>query len=435
MGKRCAAAVVLVVAMVGPGTRAGTGAQPETARSAADRLAEVQEVLAAVPLIDGHNDAPWAIRSRVSNQIHGFDFTDTADLERPMHTDITRLREGGVSGQFWSVWVPTSLDGPEAVETVLEQIDLVHRLVEAYPNDLEIALTADDIVSSHGKGKIASLLGVEGGHSIDASLAVLRQFYALGARYMTLTHWSNVPWADAATDAPEHGGLSEFGAAVVREMNRLGMLVDLSHVSAQVMNDVLDITRAPVVFSHSCAFALNPHPRNVPDDVLRRVAENGGVVMLNFGSYFLAPEVTQRDAGRKAEQVRLAELFPGDPKAVEDAMARWSESNPVPRVPLSTAAAHLDHIVEVAGIDHVGLGSDFDGIGSLPEGLEDVSDYPLLLAEMLGRGWSRDDIAKLAGLNVLRVMRETERVAFELRRNEAPGEARFEKAPASSGGD
>jgi membrane dipeptidase len=393
--------------------------------SEAERLEVVREVLLAVPLIDGHNDAPWAIRSRVSNQIAEFDFFDTTTLERPMHTDLARLREGGVGGQFWSVWVPTSLDGPEAVVTVLEQIDLVHRLVEKYPDELAIALTADDVVRIHGEGKIASLIGVEGGHSIDSSLAVLRQLFAVGARYMTLTHWSNVPWADAATDAPEHGGLSEFGFAVVLEMNRLGMLVDLSHVSAEVMNDALDITRAPVVFSHSCALAINPHPRNVPDEVLARVAENGGVVMLNFGSYFLAPEVTERSANRAAEQARLEELYPGDPKAVEDAISEWREANPVPMVPLSVVADHLDHIVEVAGIDHVGLGSDFDGIGSLPEGLEDVSGYPVLLAEMLGRGWSRDDIAKLAGLNVLRVMRETERVAAELQQTEAAIEVLF----------
>ena len=413
-------AVVAVAATLGLGVCRPATAQNQDVVMAAAEEAVVREVLQTVPLIDGHNDAPWAIRSRVSNQILDFDFVDTTTLERPMHTDITRLREGGVGGQFWSVWVPTSLDGPEAVVTVLEQIDLVHRLVEKYPDDFGIALTADDVVRIHGEGKIASLIGLEGGHSIDSKLSVLRQLYAVGARYMTLTHWSNVPWADAATDAPEHGGLSDFGVAVVREMNRLGMLVDLSHVSAEVMNEALDVTRAPVIFSHSCALALNPHPRNVPDDVLVRVAENGGVVMLNFGSYFLAPEVAQRNANRKAEQARLEELFPGDPKAVEDAISEWYESNPVPQVPLSVAANHLDHIVQLAGIDHVGLGSDFDGIGSLPEGLEDVSGYPVLLAEMLRRGWSRDDIAKLAGLNVLRVMRETERVAAELRQTESP---------------
>ncbi len=421
---RCAAAMVTVV--LGVGAVPAAAVQPANSMSEAERHAVVREVLLAVPLIDGHNDAPWAIRSRVSNQIAGFDFVDTTTLERPLHTDLTRLREGGVGGQFWSVWVPTSLDGREAVMAVLEQIDLVHRLVEKYPDELAIALTADDVVRIHGEGKIASLIGVEGGHSIDSSLAVLRQLFAVGSRYMTLTHWSNVPWADAATDAPEHGGLSEFGLAVVLEMNRLGMLVDLSHVSAEVMNDALDITRAPVIFSHSCALAINPHPRNVPDEVLARVAENGGVVMLNFGSYLPGArgDRAQREPRRPSRRGSRS-IYPGDPKAVEDAISEWREANPVPMVPLSVVADHLDHIVEVAGIDHVGLGSDFDGIGSLPEGLEDVSGYPVLLAEMLGRGWSRDDIAKLAGLNVLRVMRETERVAAELQQTEAAIEVLF----------
>jgi len=398
--------------------------------SATSIEAAVHEILREVPLIDGHNDAPWAIRSRVKNQIADFDFKDTTGLEKPMHTDLARLRRGGVGGQFWSVWVPPELEGAEAVVAVLEQIDLVHRLVSRYPDDLEIALTADDVVKIHAEGRIASLIGMEGGHSIDASLAVLRQLYAVGARYMTLTHWSNNRWADSATDAPEHGGLSEFGLAVVREMNRLGMLVDLSHVSAKVMHEVLDMTLAPIVFSHSCALAINPHPRNVPDDVLARLSENGGVVMLNFGSYFLDPAVSERNANRKAEQARLEELFLGDPKEVEKRMDRWYEEHPVPKVPLALAADHLDHMVEVAGIDHVGLGSDFDGIGSLPEGLEDVSGYPVLLAELLNRGWTRDDVAKLAGLNVLRVMREAERVALELQRTGAPIEVLIEEMDA-----
>lgn len=386
----------------------------------------VNEILRETPLIDGHNDAPWAIRSRVKNRIADFDFNDTTGLERPMHTDIARLREGGVGGQFWSVWVPPELKGADAVVVVLEQIDLVHRLVSRYPDDLEIALTADDVIRIHSEGRIASLIGLEGGHSIDASLAVLRQLYAVGARYMTLTHWTNNRWADSATDEPELGGLSEFGKTVVREMNRLGMMVDLSHVSAKVMHEVLDISRAPVVFSHSCALAINPHPRNVPDDVLERLAENGGVVMLNFGSYFLDPAVTERNANRKAELARFEELFPGDPQKVEERMDRWYAENPVPTVPLAVAADHLDHIVLIAGIDNVGLGSDFDGIGSLPEGLEDVSGYPVLLGELLSRGWSRENLAKLAGLNVLRVMRQTERVASELQKNREPIEVLFE---------
>ena len=393
----------------------------------AQRLAIVREVLHEVPLIDGHNDAPWAIRARFANHLAAFDFHDTTGLEKPMQTDLNRLRAGGVGGQFWSVWVPTDLGGAEAVVTVLEQIDLVHRLAAAYPEDLEIALTADDVVRIHGEGKIASLIGVEGGHSIDSSLAVLRSLYALGGRYMTLTHWDNVPWADAATAAPEHHGLTPFGKAVVREMNLLGMLVDLSHVSAEVMNDALDVTRAPVIFSHSDAFALNPYPRNVPDEVLARLAANGGVVMVNFVSLFLSREATEYYAAADAEEARLKTLFPGDPDAVKAGLEKWNTDHPFPQVTLGDVADHLDHIVEVAGIDHVGLGSDFDGTSHTPEGLEDVSGYPALLSTLLERGWSREDIAKLAGLNVLRVMREAERVAAELKMSEAPIEITIEE--------
>ena len=409
-------------------TALGSWAQDGRPVTAAEREAMVREVLREVPLIDGHNDTPWAIRSQVSNHLGDFDFTDTTALEPKMHTDLGRLRAGGVGAQFWSVWIPTDPGGAEAVVTVLEQIDLVHRLVARYPDDLEIALTADDVVRIHAEGKIASLIGVEGGHSIDSSLAVLRMLYDLGARYMTLTHWINVPWADAATAAPEHDGLTPFGGLVVREMNRLGMLVDLSHVSAAVMNDAIDVTRAPVIFSHSDAFALNPYPRNVPDDVLRRVPENGGVVMVNFSSFFLSREVTVRQADREAEQARLEALFPGAPKTVEEGMDSWYAAHPVPTVTLDDVADHLDHIVEVAGIDHVGLGSDFDGIRSVPEGLEDVSGYPALLAKLLERGWSREDIARLAGLNLLRVMRRAEEVAALLQRTEAPIDTLIEES-------
>jgi membrane dipeptidase len=388
--------------------------------------ATVREVLRQVPLIDGHNDAPWAIRSRVSNHLDGFDFRDTAAIDRPMHTDIARLRAGGVGGQFWSVWVPVDLEGGEAVVTTLEQIDLVRRLTNRYPDDLELALTADDVVRIHGEGKIASLIGMEGGHSIDNSLAVLRQLYAVGARYMTLTHWKNVDWVDAATDAPENDGLSPFGEIVVKEMNRLGMLVDLSHVSAAAMHDVLDVSRAPVFFSHSCAMALNPHPRNVPDDVLERIAENGGLVMINFGSYFVDAKITERHAAYKAEELRLQTLNPGDPQAVQDGMKAWLADNPLWTVPLGELADHFDHVREVAGVDYVGIGSDFDGIGALPKGMEDVAGYPTLLVELMRRGWSREDIAKVAGLNILRVMREAEAVAAELQKTESPYEVRID---------
>jgi len=419
---------VVVFAALGVCAGLDASAQDGRAATAAEREAIVREVLREVPLIDGHNDTPWAIRSRVSNHLGDFDFFDTTALERSMHTDLKRLREGGVGAQFWSVWIPTDLGDAESVVTVLEQIDLVHRLAAHYPNDLEIALTADDVVRIHADGKIASLIGVEGGHSINSSLAVLRMLYDLGARYMTLTHWENVPWADAATAAPEHDGLTPFGKLVVKEMNRLGMLVDLSHVSAGVMHDVLDVTRAPVIFSHSDAFALNPYPRNVPDDVLRGMPENGGVVMVNFCSFFLSREVTDRQADREAEQMRLETLFPGDPEAVEAGLDSWKAENPIPAVTLDDVADHLDHVVEVAGIDHVGLGSDFDGISNLPEGLEDVSGYPALLAVLLERGWSREDISRLAGLNLLRVMRQAEEVASALQRTEVPIDTLIEEA-------
>ena len=388
-------------------------------------IALVQEVLAATPLIDGHNDAPWAIRDRWSNKLGAFDFHDTTSIDKPMHTDLKRLKQGGVGAQFWSVWVPTDLDGGDAVTTVIEQIDLVHRLVDRYPDELELALTAADIRRIHAEGKIASLIGVEGGHSIDNSMAVLRALYTLGARYMTLTHWQNVDWCDAATDAPEHDGLSVFGEAIVGEMNRLGMMVDLSHVSAEVMRQVLELTAAPVIFSHSSAFAINPHPRNVPDGILRQVAENGGVVMVNFGSYFLAQSHTERWAGLKAERERLKSLHPGDPDRVKREVDEWMVAHPIPTVALSVLADHVEYIRSKAGIDHVGLGSDYDGISALPEDMGDVTGYPRLLAELARRGWSRDDLAKVAGENLLRVMADVEKASVKLQKTEQPEELWF----------
>ena len=393
----------------------------------------VGEILAATPLIDGHNDAPWAIRDRWSNQLGAFDFHDTASIERPMHTDLERLREGGIGAQFWSVWVPTDLEGGDAVTTVIEQIDLVHRLVDRYSDELELALTAADIRRIHADGKIASLIGIEGGHSIDNSMAVLRALYTLGARYMTLTHWHNVDWCDAATDAPEHDGLTAFGEAVVGEMNRLGMMVDLSHVSAEVMRQVLEITKAPVIFSHSSAFALNPHPRNVPDGILGLVAENHGVVMVNFGSYFLARSHTERWANLKAERERLKSLHPGDPVRVEREIDEWMADHPIPTVELSVLADHVEHIGHIAGIDHVGLGSDYDGIRAFPDGMSDVTGYPQLLIELARRGWTREELAKVAGENLLRVMAGVERAATELQRTEGAEEIGFEPTLSDSG--
>ncbi|HOC44625.1 MAG TPA: dipeptidase [Thermoanaerobaculales bacterium] len=386
----------------------------------------IARLLEEVPLIDGHNDLPWAIRERFGSRLAGVDLNDTSRLDPPLATDLRRLRAGGVGGVFWSVWVPAGLGKDEAVRTVLEQIDLVHRMAAAYPADLEIALTAAEVRRIHAAGRVASLIGAEGGHSIADSPAVLRMLYAAGARYLTLTHWDSTAWADAATAAPQHGGLTDFGAALVREMNRLGMLVDLSHVSAAAMHDALDASRAPVIFSHSCAAALNPHPRNVPDDVLRRLPANGGLVMVNFGSYFIDPRVTERVAAGEAEETRLKALHPGDLEAVQAGLDRWYAANPMPRVTISQLADHIDHIRRIAGIDHVGLGSDFDGLSSLPEGLEDVSGYPRLLAELARRGYSRDDLARVAGLNLLRAMAEAERVAATLQISEAPLERRLD---------
>lgn len=396
----------------------------------------IERLLEEVPLVDGHNDLPWAIRERFGSRLAEVDLNDTATLDPPLSTDLHRLRAGGVGGVFWSVWVPTGLGKDEAVRTVFEQIDLVRRMAAAYPNDLEIALTAADVRRIHAAGRIASLIGAEGGHCIADSPAVLRMLHAAGTRYLTLTHWDATAWADSATAAPEHDGLTDFGAALVREMNRLGMLVDLSHVSAATMHDALDASRAPVIFSHSCAAALNPHPRNVPDDVLRRLPANGGLVMVNFGSYFINPEVTERVAAGEAEEARLNVLHPGDPKAVADGLDRWYAANPMPQVTIAQLADHIDHIRQVAGIDHVGLGSDFDGLSSLPEGLEDVSAYPTLLAELANRGYTRDELARVAGLNVLRVMAEAERVAAALQATEPPLERHLDDpappAPTSS---
>ncbi len=378
-------------------------------------VARARRILQRVPLVDGHNDLPWQYRERAKNHLAQIDLSkDLRTLPDPLHTDLGRLRAGGVGAQFWSVYVPSSLPEPQAVVATLQQIDVVHRLDAAYPAQLELALTAADIRRIHAAGKIASLIGVEGGHSIGSSLAVLRQFYRLGARYMTLTHGDTIAWADSATDTPEHGGLTAFGEEVIREMNRLGMLVDLSHVTADTMRDALAVTAAPVIFSHSSARALNDHPRNVPDDVLALVAKNGGVVMVNFVPPFISAENLRWGAEREAEQARLKALYEGQPERAEVLLAAWKEKHPAPRATLAQVVDHIDHIRKVAGIDHVGIGSDFDGISSTPAGLEDASTFPFLLAEMLRRGYSDEDVAKVAGLNALRAMEAAEKVAASL---------------------
>jgi len=383
------------------------------------QIVQARRILRQVPLIDGHNDVPWMYRKR-SNALSSVDFrSDTSRFKPAWATDIPRLRAGAVGAQFWSVYVPPTLPGAEAVQATVEQIDVVHRLCALYPDTFELALTANDVERIHRKGKIASLIGMEGGHSINNSLATLRMMYRLGARYMTLTHTRNTDWADAAGDEAEHHGLTSFGEEVVLEMNRLGMLVDLSHVTDDTMRDALRVTKAPVIFSHSSARAICDHPRNVPDDVLRLTAANGGVVMVCFLPGYVTEAERDEFLAWDAERKRLKELHPDDDRAVERAMADWRRSRPkVPRAALSDVADHVDHIRKIAGMDHLGIGSDFDGFGGLPpEGLEDVSKYPALLAELLRRGYSKSDIKKIAGLNVLRVLRAAERVAMEMQRS------------------
>ena len=356
------------------------------ARQGGDLLARAMALHKQVPLIDGHNDYPWALRQ--NNVERDLNKLDIRMPQPKLHTDIPRLRAGGVGGQFWSVYVPANMQGPAAVRATFEQIDIVHRMVRKYPDTFELALTAADVERIFKAGRIGSLIGMEGGHSIDNSLATLRMFYAAGARYMTLTHSTNIRWADSGTDMPKVAGLSRFGEEVVREMNRLGMLVDLSHTSADAMRDAIRVSEAPVIFSHSDARALNDHGRNVPDDVLQLVRRNGGVVMVTFVPGFLT------STGKAT---------------------------------LADVANHMDHVRKVAGADHVGIGSDFDGIETVPVGLEDVSKYPALTAELLRRGWPDDDVRKALGSNVLRVMRRAEEVAARLQKEREPSTATIDQ--------
>jgi len=375
------------------------------------------------PLIDGHNDYPWALREKAQRN---FAKLDIARPQPTIMTDIARLRAGGVGGQFWSVYVPVELAGQTAVTATLEEIDTVHQMVSRYPETFELALTAADVERIFKKGKIASLIGMEGGHSIDNSLAALRMFQRLGARYMTLTHAKNTAWADSATDDPKFGGLSPFGEEVVREMNWLGMLVDLSHVSPDTMEDAIRVSQAPVIFSHSSARALNDVPRNVPDNILQRLPKNGGVVMVTFVPGFLSPKVTAWNKLHDAEQARLTLQFPNDAAAATRGVEEWTKAHPAPAAHVSDAADHIDHIRKIAGVDHIGLGGDFDGITQVPEGLEDVSKYPSLTAELLRRGYKDDEVKKILGLNVLRVMREVEKISKKLQAERGPSAMLFE---------
>jgi membrane dipeptidase len=374
-------------------------------------VARAKALHAAVPMFDGHNDYPWEVRQKAGKDPAKLDIrgarTDTM-------TDIPRLRRGGVGAQFWSVYVPASFAGQQAVTATLEQIDIVYRMVARYPDVFEIARTADDVERIFKAGKIASLIGMEGGHSIDSSLGALRMFARLGARYMTLTHSKNVPWADSSTDTPEHGGLTPFGEDVVREMNRLGMIVDMSHVSPDTMADVLRVTQAPVIFSHSSARALCDHPRNVPDAILKVLPKNGGVVMVSFVPGFTTPQGAAWDTAQETERARLEALAPKDESAVKAGLAAWLAAHPRPTITVAQVADHIDHVRKLAGIDHVGYGSDFDGITWTPTGLEDVSTFPALTAELLRRGYSGDEVRKVLGLNLLRVMRAAEAAAARL---------------------
>lgn len=395
----------------------------------AEGEARARRILERTPLIDGHNDLPWALRQTYGSDPFRVDLTTNLDAATELHTDIPRLRAGGVSGQFWSVYVPASLTPVEAAKATFEQIDVVRRMAAAYPEAFELATTADDVTRIHRRGRIASLIGIEGGYSIDDSLGLLREFHQAGVRYMTLTHSKTTTWADSATDAPKWGGLSPFGEQVVKEMNRLGMMVDLSHVSEETMLDAMRVSEAPVIFSHSSARAVTGHARNVPDSVLRMMPEDGGIVMVTFVPGFVSERVREWNAARAAEEARLNSLNSGNPTVVTAGLAAWIAAHPLPRASLADVVAHIQHVRDVAGIDHVGLGGDFDGVDSLPDGVEGVDAYPRILAALMANGWTEADIRKLAGENALRVMRAVEAVAAS-KRAERPSLAALEEQAA-----
>lgn len=382
-----------------------------------------RDLLSRFPVIDGHNDLPWALREAGSLDPAR---TDIARRVEFTHTDLPRLAEGGVGGQFWSVFVPAELQGEAAVATTIEQIDLVRQLIRRYPAALELALTAAEAEWIMGSGKVACLIGAEGGHSIASSLPVLRALYQLGVRYLTLTHNLNVPWADSATDEPAAGGLTAFGREVVREMQRLGMLVDLSHVAASTMADALDTAQAPVIFSHSSARAICDHPRNVPDEILSRLPANGGICMVTFVPAFVSQACRDWELGLADEMSRRG-LDYRDLASRQAAAGDWAARQPRPGATLADVADHLDHVRAVAGADHVGLGGDYDGVDRLPAGLEDVSCYPALIAELADRGWSEGELAGLTGGNILRVLRDAEAAAAAISARQEPSAARIDQ--------
>ena len=380
-------------------------------------LVRARAVLKAQPIIDGHNDWAEQLRGQFGEKWWGVDLmADGRTFKSPLQTDIPRLHQGQVGGQFWSVWVPATITGPAAVKATLEQIDIIRGIVARYPDDFALAATAADIRRIQKTGKVASLMGVEGGSQIDNSLPALRMFYALGVRYMTLTHVRHNDWADSANEAPRAAPLTDFGKAVVHEMNRIGMLVDISHVSSGTMKAVLAASKAPVIFSHSSARAIVDHPRNVPDDVLAMMRANGGVVMVNYAPGYVSRKRMEWEAARAGVRASYnappySGLYIGQPERAAEALAIWEKANPMPVVTLSEVADHLDHMAKIAGHDYIGIGGDLDGIDTTPTGLEGVETYPALIAELLRRGWSEADCAKLAGGNVLRVLEAAEKVS------------------------
>ncbi len=386
------------------------------------QLADAIGLLGRYPLLDGHNDLPWELREHCGGDLDKVDLAGPVDFTQ---TDLPRLVRGKVGAQFWSVYVPVSLAGEAAVAATFEQVDLVRRMIRRYSGQLELALSAADVTRIFAKGKIASLLGAEGGHSIACSMGVLRMLYETGVRYLTLTHNANVPWADSATDSPAAGGLTGFGREVVAEMQRLGMLVDLSHVAPATMRDALDVAQAPVIFSHSSAFALCDHPRNVPDEILARLPANNGVCMVTFVPAFVSQQCRDAERQMTAEMTQRG-MDLSDWATLVHARREWAAGHPGPRATLAQVADHIEHVREVAGVAHVGIGGDFDGTDDLPEGLADVSCYPALFAELLTRGWSEADCGALAGGNVLRVLREAEAASARLRTQRSPSVARIE---------
>jgi membrane dipeptidase len=401
-----------------------TMASPAAAQSSDPALEHAKKLLESTPLIDGHNDLPWEIRESKTapRDVAAYDIRHAA----PKQTDLPRMAEGRVGGQFWSIYIPGEIKDSGYARVQLEQFDIARRMIARYPDRLALALSAADIERDFKRGKVASLLGMEGGHAIENSLGALRSYYALGARYMTLTHNVTLDWADAALDSARHNGLTEFGREVVREMNRLGMLVDLSHVSPATMSDALDVSEAPVIFSHSSARALTNHPRNVPDSILVRLKRNGGVVMVTFVPAFVSSDAAawDMDAQREFNRIKASVSDTAEQRKLQD---QWKAAHPQPRATLSQVADHIEHVRDVAGIDHVGIGSDFDGIDTVPEGLEDSSKFPQLFAELIRRGWSDADLKKLAGENLLRAFHGAEATAARLQKTRQPSTKTIEQ--------